>query len=60
MQCRFASGCRYYQKNGYTCNNDKEASDYCGSYRQFQKYFGMNRSNVIPIIKDFGKGPLAK
>lgn len=40
MQCRFAIHFKFYQSDGYTCNNE-EADGYCGLYSQF-KYLGTN------------------
>ncbi len=34
MKCRFTRVCRLY-KDEYTCNDESEASWYCGAYREF-------------------------
>jgi hypothetical protein len=34
--CRFASVCKGYRKEAFTCAHEEEAKDYCGYYRRFK------------------------
>lgn len=37
-RCRYASLCRFYQREGYTCNDEEEAETYCATYDVFEKF----------------------
>jgi hypothetical protein len=34
MKCRFFKECDFVQPEGYTCNHEEEAKDYCGKYKE--------------------------
>ena len=36
MSCKFASPCKHYKRDSYTCNNDSGADGFCVFYRQFK------------------------
>lgn len=37
-RCKFASMCRFYRSQDYTCNNEDEAWTYCGTYELFANF----------------------
>ncbi|MEM2139415.1 MAG: hypothetical protein QXJ74_05645 [Nitrososphaera sp.] len=38
VRCRYASLCRFYQREGYTCNDEEEACTYCATYDLFENF----------------------
>lgn len=38
-RCIFSTICNHYQADGHTCNNVREALDYCGTFRNIQQLF---------------------
>ena len=37
-RCKYASLCRFYQSEGYTCNDGEEAETYCATYDLFGNF----------------------
>jgi hypothetical protein len=37
-RCRYASLCRFYQREDYTCNDEEEACTYCATYDLFENF----------------------
>ena len=47
MKCKFASACKHFKIDSYTCNNIDEANNYCGCYRKFRnQYQDKNNNNL--------------
>jgi len=37
-KCKYFFNCPYVQPNGFTCNHEDEASDYCGAYKMIERW----------------------
>jgi len=38
VRCKYASLCRFYQREGYTCNDGEEAETYCATFDLFENF----------------------
>ena len=48
MSCKYSLDCNFYSPDSFTCNSNKDDSEYCGIYRKLESG---NNFNVLKILK---------